>query len=225
MRRRADHRVHLRDVLRAATFGSLVFLLAVACSSSRSAGNSAASPARTTPTAATPAASSGVPLSTAAPPWPLPSDAAPYLAAAGLQVAAEEHVDVHYHAHLDIVVDGSPVAVPAGIGFVIRDGQPTGITALHTHDATGVIHIESQKEQTFTLGQFFTEWGVALSTDQLGGLRSGASHVLRVFVDGKAFDGNPADIVLRPHEEIALWYGPRDQNPSVPSRYQFPAGE
>jgi hypothetical protein len=45
-------------------------------------------------------------------------------------------------------------------------------------------------------------------------------------VDGRAFRGNPATIVLTQHEEIALVYGTPDQDPpAIPASYQFPAGE
>ena len=40
---------------------------------------------------------------------------------------------------------------------------------LHVHADDGIIHIESPSTtQTFTLGQFFAEWGGPLSTTQVG---------------------------------------------------------
>jgi hypothetical protein len=167
----------------------------------------------------------GVHLQGVPPPWPLPADARPYIAAAGLPVLGQEASAVHYHAHLDITVNGQAVAVPAQVGFVIENGTPVGITALHTHDASAVIHIESAVDRPYTLGQFFTEWGVPLGSGQLGGLRDTATDTLRTFVGGQAFTGDPATIVLRPHQEIALWYGSRQATPHVPASYQFPQGE
>lgn len=214
--------------------GLLVLVAAVtaACSSGATSASSTTTPLA--PVSAAPSGASTVPsgsasaavaLSTAMPPWPIPADAAPYIAAAGLVASSEEHVDVHYHAHLDILVNGHAVPVPAGIGFIVQGGQATGLTSLHTHDTSGVVHIESPKNVPFTLGQFFTEWGVALGPGQLGGLTDNASQVLRVFVDGQPFTGNPATIVFRPHQEIALWYGARNAPANVPARYDFPAGE
>jgi hypothetical protein len=166
----------------------------------------------------------GVTLADTPPPWPLPADARPYIAAAGLTVLGEEQLAVHYHAHLDIIDDGAEVTVPGGIGFVLRGGQATGITVLHTHDTSGVIHIESAKSVSYTLGQVLTEWGVALSATQVGGLHADAAHVLAAYVDGQRFSGDPATIKLQRHLEIALWYGPSDQTPKVPSSYKFPEG-
>jgi len=170
-----------------------------------------------------PADASG--LSSAQPPWPLPANARPDIANAGLTVASGEATAVHYHAHLDIVADGSPVTVPAGVGFVIQGGQETGITSLPTHDTSGVIHIESPNNNPYTLGQFFTEWGVAVGPGRVGGLTTGNGHVLRVYVDGRPYAGDPGAIVLKAHQEIAVWYGPGGVTPHVPSSYSFPQGE
>jgi hypothetical protein len=95
---------------------------------------------------------------------------------------------------------------------------------LHTHDASGVIHIESAKNKPYTLGQVFTEWGVALDTDRVGGLQVDDTHVLQAYVNGRLFTGDPATIRLKPHLEIALWYGAKGETPTVPKSYKFPAG-
>ena len=166
----------------------------------------------------------GVTLADTPPPWPLPADARPYIAAAGLEVLGGEEFAVHYHAHLDVIDNGAKVTVPAGIGFVVQNGKATGITVLHTHDTSGIIHIESAKPQPFTLGQVFTEWGVALSATQVGGLHADGTNVLVAFVDGRRFTGDPATLRLKPHLEIALWYGPSGETPKVPKSYHFTGG-
>ena len=170
------------------------------------------------------AAPTSVKLADTPPPWPLPANARPYIEAAGLSVLGAEQLEVHYHAHLDIIANGDEVTVPAYVGFVIENREATGITVLHTHDPSGIIHIESATRQPYTLGQFLTEWGVALSATQLGGLHTDATHVLVAYVNGRRFDGDPATLRLQRHLEIALWYGPSDQTPHVPKTYHFPAG-
>ncbi len=166
-----------------------------------------------------------VTLSTSPPPWPLPDDARPYIAAAGLKVLGQEQLAVHYHAHLDILASGAKVRVPGGIGMVIANGQESGISVVHTHDTSGIIHIESPTNSPYVLGQVFTQWGVSLATGTLGGLIDGNGNVLRVLVDGRAFEGDPATIVLKAHQEIALWYGPTTASPNVPHQYRFPPGD
>jgi len=167
---------------------------------------------------------SGVTLAQTAPPWPLPADARPYIAAAGLSVLGQEQLEVHYHAHLDVIANGNPVPLPAGVGFVIENNRATGITVLHTHDPSGIIHIESATNDAFNLGQVFTEWGVALNASQVGGLKVDDTHVLRAYVNGRRFNRDPATIELKPHLEIALWYGPSGTKPRIPKSYNFPEG-
>jgi hypothetical protein len=193
----------------------------VASSSSPSGAAAAHKPTIATAPFATP---TGVTLGTTAPPWPLPTDARPYIKAAGLSVLDAEQLAVHYHAHLDIFADDEKVTLPAGVGFVIQNKKATGITVLHTHDTTGIIHIESAKNEPFTLGQLFTEWGVALSAKQVGGLQVDDTHVLQAYVNGRRFTGDPATIRLKPHLEIALWYGAKGETPTVPKSFKFPAG-
>src|SRR5262249_13598919 len=127
----------------------------------------------------------------------------------------------HIHAHLDVRVDGQPVDVPAMIG-IDRSGR--GISPVHTHDSTGVIHIESPVKRTFTLGEFFTEWDLSLSTDRIGGLRAGDGKTLRTFVNGNLVTGDPAALPLNAHDEIVLIYGASEPGESIPAHYDFASG-
>lgn len=152
-------------------------------------------------------------------PWAAPSDVPAAIEAADLTPLTGEGTADHYHAHLDIIVDGKTVPVPAGVGI---DEKGQRISALHTHDQSGVIHIESPTKGTpYYLGQLFREWDVALSQTQLGDLHADATNQLTVYIDGKRVSGNPADIRLAAHQEIALVYGPADQKVTVPSTYAF----
>ncbi|HET8602945.1 MAG TPA: hypothetical protein VFM09_03395 [Marmoricola sp.] len=157
-------------------------------------------------------------------PWNRPDDQQAQVKAAGLSLTTQEQLQVHYHAHLDVFVDGKPVPVPPGLGINIgpnntmpAHGQP-GIAPLHTHDSSGVLHIEAAKDDTFTLGQAFVEWGVLLDKN-----RAGAYTPVRAYVDGKRYAGDPAGIVLKAHQEIAVVAGKGDVK--VPRSYNFPQGE
>ena len=72
---------------------------------------------------------------------------------------------LHIHQHLDIFVNGKHEPVPQGVG--IYAGQ--FLTELHTHDPTGIIHVESPVAKHFDLGQFFGVWGVRLNARCIGG--------------------------------------------------------
>lgn len=155
-------------------------------------------------------------------PWPANVDELrARLAALGLPALPQEGTALHVHSHLDVYVDGSRVIVPAGIGI-----GPAGrfVSPLHTHDATGVIHVESPTVETFTLGEFFGVWGVRFGNGCLGGYCTGGGRGLRVFADGRPV-ADPAALPLAQHEEIVVAYGTRNQLPrQLPTRYDFPAG-
>ena len=105
------------------------------------------------------------------PPWPRNgSQLAQRLVVLRLPALGSEGTALHIHEHVDVFVDGKRVMVPAGIGI-----DPGGrfISPLHTHDTSGVIHVESPTVRPFTFGEFFGVWGVPLRAP------------LRVFVDGR----------------------------------------
>jgi len=136
-------------------------------------------------------------------------------------------VQYHIHAHLTIVLDGVNVLVPAGIGITpprtMDQGFVTGGTCfywLHTHDVSGVIHVESPTSQLYTLGQFFDVWGEPLTATQVASFPISADIPLHVFVDGKPYDQAPNQIQLTAHELITLEIGRQVPPPS----FGFPPG-
>lgn len=140
----------------------------------------------------------------------------------GVGVSQSEQVAYHVHALLTLYINGRQVAVPKGIGIVrpwqVQNGFITGGKAfywLHTHDASGIIHIESPTKKRYTLGQFFAVWGEPLSATNLAG-HHGKLHV---FVDRKPYRGNPAKILLKDRETITLEVGKEVS----PPRRELPA--
>jgi hypothetical protein len=153
--------------------------------------------------------------------WPAPADATAQAKAAGLPMLGAEGQVLHIHSHLDVYVDGRPVTVPAEIGIDLTRQQ---ISPLHTHDTSGVVHIESPVKADFTLGQFMTEWSVPLSKDGIGTYKAGGGKELHVYVNGKEQAGDPASIKLAAHDEIAVVYGAAGDKVQVPSTYAWPEG-
>jgi hypothetical protein len=169
-----------------------------------------------------------VTLTTAKPPWapPLltqPQQTAEYVVAAGLP-CSEEMLQVHYHAHIDINVDGNPVVVPQYLGFVADGDHVAGLAPLHTHDNAGIIHIENSVPATFYLGQLFIEWGVKFTPTCLGPYCTGKGKELAVFVNGTRYAGDPTKLVFKSHQEIAIEYGDAGKLPNPPTSYAFPSG-
>jgi hypothetical protein len=163
-------------------------------------------------------------LQTGPAPWGAnTADLAERLRAIGIPALSPmEGTAVHIHQHLDLYVDGRKVLVPAGIGI----DPAVGYAPLHTHDPSGVIHVESPTVRTYTLGEFFAVWGVRITPSCLGGYCAGGGRQLRLFVDGRAYRGDPTTLALAPHQELVVAFGTAAQLPSpIPSTYQFPPGE
>ncbi|MGC3979733.1 MAG: hypothetical protein QM808_00555 [Steroidobacteraceae bacterium] len=110
------------------------------------------------------------------------------------------------HSHLSIYLNGEALAVPASIGIV---QPPTNCTyPLHTHNATGIIHVEAPAAALFTLGQLFAIWGQPLSPTDVGG-NPGLPVVIYLTNNNvvSQYTGNFADIELTSHREITIQIG------------------
>jgi hypothetical protein len=157
-------------------------------------------------------------LQTGPAPWNPGLDTLPdRLDPVGVHALTTEGEVLHIHQHLDIFVNGKHEPVPQGVG--IYDGQ--FLTELHTHDATGIMHVESPVAKHFDLGQFFGVWGVRLNGDCVGGYCRQVTP-WTVYVNGQAYSGDPAALVLGEHQEIAFVIGTPPRK--IPSSYKFPAG-
>lgn len=157
--------------------------------------------------------------SASAPPWRLPANAPARVKAAGLNLGPMGMAD-HYHAHLEVIIDGDPVPVPEGIGIDPRNGA---MSAVHTHSSDGIVHIEAtRKGQPFTVGQLFTQWDVRLTADQIGSARAGDDARLKAYVNGKEVSGDPAMIRLAERQQIALVFRPGDSPIKPPADFEFP---
>jgi hypothetical protein len=116
-----------------------------------------------------------------------------------------EQLAVHYHAHLEILHQGTPVTVPAQIGI-----PGTCFYWMHTHDTSGIIHIEAPRESSsrqFTLGEFFQVWGQPLSSKQVATLNVGSGEQVKAWVNGQPYTGDPSKIVLKSHEQLVIEIG------------------
>lgn len=111
---------------------------------------------------------------------------------------------IHIHPHLNVTFDGTSITVPSQIGIdsslwkdhsLDQYGTP-GFAPLHTHDASGTIHVESTTNRNYTLGEFLNIWG-GLDTN---------GKTVRASVDGKPVS-DFRDIILRDGEQINLNVG------------------
>ena len=145
----------------------------------------------------------------------------------GIGCNTSEQTLFHIHAHLTLFVNGTARQVPASIGIPGATGQnsPQGqfisngkcFYWLHTHAADGIVHIESPVHRTYTLGNFFDEWGQPLGPNQAGPAHG---HVTAIY-NGQVYQGNPRNIPLNAHAQIQLEVG----SPLVgPESISWPSG-
>ncbi len=125
----------------------------------------------------------------------------------------------HVHTHLTIFVNGKAQVIPYGIGIpgfqAVNTAQGPFVQTgscfywLHVHANDGIIHIESPStSESFTLGQFFNEWGIPLSKTQVGPAKG---NVTVFFTSpgqkAKLYTGNPTNLPLGDHYQIQLVVG------------------
>jgi len=138
----------------------------------------------------------------------------------GIQCNNVEQLVSHIHAHLDIFINGQPYTIPSQIGITDKC-----FYWLHTHDESGIIHIESPVAKDYTIGQFFDIWNKKFSNTQILDNIVNGKNTLNVYVNGNKENAgvNYRDIKLKAHDEIAVVYG---KPPStIPSKYNFPQAE
>lgn len=128
-------------------------------------------------------------------------DVAARVASAGLDLGPMGMAD-HYHPHLQIILDGSEVQVPVNIGV---DPATGAMSALHTHEPDGTIHIEADRAgEVFTLGQLFIQWGVKLTSTQIGGVQAREGQKVTLTSNGTPVAGDPMNLRLEPEQKVVL---------------------
>lgn len=109
---------------------------------------------------------------------------------------------MHIHAHLTIYISGKRTPVPGNIG-IAPDGSC--LYWLHTHDTSGIIHVEAPTGSSFTLGNFLDIWSHRFR--QLGypaQLSDPAGW--QAYVNGLRVTGDLYSIRLSSHALITLTY-------------------
>lgn len=112
----------------------------------------------------------------------------------------------HIHPRLSVYVRREQVQIPTNIG-IDPSRPPTAMAGLHTHDSSGVIHVENAADPT--LGQFFEIWGVPLSPTQLGPYKAKPSESVRAWVDDSPA-GELGSLVMEDGQQIVVALGPRE---------------
>lgn len=116
--------------------------------------------------------------------------------------ACIQHTNIllHIHPQLSITMNGQTQTIPANVGIT-----DTCMSPVHTHDATGTLHIEYLTAKDFQLKHFFGIWGQTFSAGELMGVPTDATHRIRMLVDG-AESTEYENLVLKDKQKIELFY-------------------
>jgi hypothetical protein len=154
---------------------------------------------------------SGPGIRATAPPWqPEYAHLAQRIKQLGLPPVGKEKV--HHHALIHIYNDGLLVPIAPNIGI-----HKPAYSSIHTHDQTGVIHMESDVPHKFTLGDFFAIWGVRFGNASLGTFVNNGDKKVLVYVNGKPVS-DPVHYVMRDQDNIVVGYGTPGSFPHNPSK-------
>jgi len=129
----------------------------------------------------------------------------------GLNCLAQLSEPFHHHVQLSIFVNGQQLTVPMGLGMYQPGGGKSGyiyhttcLYFVHTHDRTGIIHIESKVDQPYTLGTFFKLWGEPLTSTQIAQFTGPVS----IYINGAPDTTDQiASVPLTPGSDITLVIG------------------
>jgi len=109
--------------------------------------------------------------------------------------------DIVYHLHpnLTLILDGNPIPVPKNIGIdspLYKDHSldrysMAGMAPIHTHDNSGVIHVESTANRSYTLDEFLDIWGPDFN-----------DKAVQITVNGRPV--NSLDYVLKDSDDIIM---------------------
>jgi len=130
----------------------------------------------------------------------------------GVSLAAASYDrGVHWHPNLSLILNGSPYTVPADIGIVSNlwkdhslDQYGIGMAPLHTHDTSGIIHLEvNTSHRDFTLHEFLAIWGEPSDGSAIDG-----HPVASLTVDGVQQASPTGDVILKDGQKIIMTLSP-----------------
>jgi hypothetical protein len=128
----------------------------------------------------------------------------------GVYCDSNEQLAYHIHAHLTIYINGQNVPLVANTGIA-----PEGVTSqanitcfywLHTHDASGVIHIESPTSKLYPLSAFFDIWQQKFSSSGSFPTQLSSSAQWVIYVNGKQVNTDFNHLMLHAHDLVTIAY-------------------
>ena len=97
----------------------------------------------------------------------------------------------HIHPVLKIMIGDQLQEIPTNIGI-----KPDCMNSIHTHDNTGVIHIEAPEKRDFNLSDFFAVWNKEINS---------FGKPIKMVVNGKE-NAEYENYVMQDKDQIELYY-------------------
>ncbi len=118
----------------------------------------------------------------------------------------------HDHAVLKIFINGEQEMIPANIGIMteICNQQGEEMHAVHTHDSTGRLHIESNEPIDIPIGVFFDIWGQHFDETGIFEYRVNSTHELVMTVGNNTVDSYDDYLLVNTSDIIEIRYQQRD---------------
>jgi hypothetical protein len=122
----------------------------------------------------------------------------------------------HFHVHITLYVDGRKTPVPSQVGI---DPSTQTLAAIHTHDDTGIIHMEAgEKNFAPPLQDVFNVWGVRFNSDCIGGYCGG----VEMWVNGTP-NTQLGTYTLHEHDVITIVEGKQPSGFKPDTKYPWAA--
>ena len=118
----------------------------------------------------------------------------------------------HDHAVLKIFINGEQELIPANIGIMteICNQQNEEMHAVHTHDSSGRLHIESNEPIDIPIGVFFDIWGHHFDETGIFEYRVNSTHELIMTVGDTVVESYDDYLLVNTSDIIEIRYQQRD---------------
>jgi len=114
----------------------------------------------------------------------------------------------HDHATLQIFINGEQEVIPANVGIMTdicnKDGEE--MHAVHTHDSSGKLHIESNEDIDIPIGVFFDIWGHHFDETGIFEYRVNSTHELVMTVGGQEINDYDDYLLINTSDIIEIRY-------------------
>ena len=114
----------------------------------------------------------------------------------------------HDHATLQIFINGEQELIPANVGIMtdICNQEGEEMHAVHTHDSSGRLHIESNEDIDIPIGVFFDIWGYHFDETGIFEYRVNSTHELIMTVGGQQINEYDDYLLVNTSEIIEIRY-------------------